>query len=104
VQLSASHGAILAQRLIPRIGGGMVAPFEVLIATNPVRKLIREGRSNQLSNVMTTNQKERDARPRDQTGRIYCLGHRKLRGRPRRLGAPQGTGSGRGRSGRARQG
>jgi len=58
VQLSASLGAILAQRLIPKIGGGMVAAFEVLIATNPVRNLIREGRSNQLLNVMTTNQKE----------------------------------------------
>ena len=30
----------------------------MLIATNPVRNLIREGRSNQLLNVMTTNQKE----------------------------------------------
>jgi twitching motility protein PilT len=58
VQLSASLGAILAQRLVPRIGGGMVAAFEVLIATNPVRNLIREGRSNQLLNIMTTNQKE----------------------------------------------
>jgi twitching motility protein PilT len=58
VQLSASLGAIVAQRLVPRIGGGMVAAFEVLIATNPVRNLIREGRSNQLLNVMTTNQQE----------------------------------------------
>jgi twitching motility protein PilT len=58
VQLSASLGAILAQRLVPKIGGGMVAAFEVLIATNPVRNLIREGRSNQLLNIMTTNQKE----------------------------------------------
>jgi twitching motility protein PilT len=58
VQLSASLGAILAQRLIPKVGGGMVAAFEVLIATNPVRNLIREGRSNQLLNIMTTNQKE----------------------------------------------
>jgi twitching motility protein PilT len=30
----------------------------VLIATSPVRNLIREGRSNQLSNVMFTNTKE----------------------------------------------
>jgi twitching motility protein PilT len=58
VQLSASLGAILAQRLIPKVGGGMVAAFEVLLATNPVRNLIREGRSNQLLNVMTTNHRE----------------------------------------------
>jgi twitching motility protein PilT len=58
VQLAASLSAIVAQRLIPRIGGGMVAAFEVLLATNPVRNLIREGRSNQLANVMFTSTKE----------------------------------------------
>ena len=58
VQLAASLSAIVAQRLIPKIGGGMVAAFEVLIATSPVRNLIREGRSNQLMNVMFTNAKE----------------------------------------------
>jgi twitching motility protein PilT len=58
VQLSASLGAIIAQRLLPKIGGGRVAAFEVLIANHPVRNLIREGKSNQLLNVMTTNQSE----------------------------------------------
>jgi twitching motility protein PilT len=58
VQLASSLSAIIAQRLIPKIGGGMVAAYEVLIATNPVRNLIREGRSNQLANVMFTNTKE----------------------------------------------
>jgi twitching motility protein PilT len=58
VQLAASLTAIVAQRLVPKIGGGMVAAFEVLIATNAVRNLIREGRSNQLQNVMMTNSRE----------------------------------------------
>lgn len=58
VQLAASLSTIIAQRLIPKIGGGMVAAYEVLIANNPVRNLIREGRSNQLLNVMFTNTKE----------------------------------------------
>ena len=58
VQLAASLSAVIAQRLVPKIGGGMVAAFEVLIATNPVRNLIREGRTNQLQNVMFTNTKE----------------------------------------------
>ncbi|MFZ1062208.1 MAG: PilT/PilU family type 4a pilus ATPase, partial [Acidimicrobiales bacterium] len=58
VQLAASLSMIMAQRLVPKIGGGMVAAFEVLIATNPVRNLIREGRSNQLANVMFTGTKE----------------------------------------------
>lgn len=58
VQLASSLSAVIAQRLVPKIGGGMVAAFEVLIATNPVRNLIREGRSNQLQNVMFTNTQE----------------------------------------------
>jgi twitching motility protein PilT len=58
VQLAASLTAIVAQRLVPKIGGGMVAAFEILIATNAVRNLIREGRSNQLQNVMMTNSRE----------------------------------------------
>ena len=58
VQLAASLSAIVAQRLIPKIGGGMIAAFEVLVATSPVRNLIREGRSNQLTNVMFTNSKD----------------------------------------------
>ena len=55
IQLAASLGAIVAQRLVPRIGGGRVAAFEILIANNPVRNLVREGKSNQLMNVMATN-------------------------------------------------
>lgn len=58
VQLSACLGAVVAQRLVPRIGGGMVAAFEVLVANHPVRNLIREGKTNQLLNVITTNQSE----------------------------------------------
>jgi twitching motility protein PilT len=58
VQLSASLAAIVAQRLLPRAGGGRVAAFEVLVATHPVRNLIREGKSNQLLNVMATSQSD----------------------------------------------
>ncbi len=58
VQLASSLCAIIAQRLVPQIQGGMVAAYEVLIATNPVRNLIREGRTNQLQNVMFTNTQE----------------------------------------------
>ena len=58
VQLAASLSAIIAQRLLPKIGGGMIAAYEVLVATHPVRNLIREGRSNQLTNVMFTGAKD----------------------------------------------
>ena len=58
VQFAACLGAVIAQRLIPKIGGGMVAAFEILVANNPVRNLIREGKTNQLLNVITTNAQE----------------------------------------------
>jgi len=58
VQLAACLGAVVAQRLVPKIGGGMVASFEILVANNPVRNLIREGKTNQLLNVITTNAQE----------------------------------------------
>jgi twitching motility protein PilT len=58
VQLASSLSAIIAQRLVPRIDGGMVAAYEVLIATHSVRNLIREGRTNQLQNIMFTNSQE----------------------------------------------
>ena len=58
VQLGSSLGAVVAQRLVPRLGGGMVACFEILIANNPVRNIIREGKTHQLPNLITTNQAE----------------------------------------------
>ncbi len=54
-QLSASLAVVLAQRLVPRADGGMVAAFESLVATSPVRNLIRENKSNQLQNIMITS-------------------------------------------------
>ena len=39
---------------LPRIGGGMVAAFEVLVATYATRNIVRDGRSNQLRNVIMT--------------------------------------------------
>ena len=59
VQLAATLEAVLAQRLVPRINGGMVAAFEVLVGNNATRNLIREGKTNQLRNIMTTHQQER---------------------------------------------
>jgi twitching motility protein PilT len=58
VQLGASLAAVIAQRLVPRIGGGMVAAFEVLMATAATRNLIREGKTSQLRNVMATGQRD----------------------------------------------
>jgi twitching motility protein PilT len=56
VQLANTLTGIVHQRLLPRLGGGMVAAHEVLIANSPVRNLVKEGKSNQLRNQVVTGQ------------------------------------------------
>ena len=55
VQLSACLAGVIYQQLLPAVGSGRVAAFEILIATSPVRSLIKEGKANQLRNVMSTS-------------------------------------------------
>jgi twitching motility protein PilT len=54
VQLAGTLTGICYQRLLPRLGGGLVAAYEVLAATSAVRNLVREGKSNQLRNQLVT--------------------------------------------------
>jgi twitching motility protein PilT len=54
VQLAGSLTAILSQRLLRRVGGGRVAAFEILVATPAARNLIRDAKSQQLRNVIST--------------------------------------------------
>jgi twitching motility protein PilT len=58
VQLSSALAAVLYQQLLPRVGGGRVAAFEVLIATYPVRNLIHENKGSQIRNVIATSARE----------------------------------------------
>jgi len=53
VQLAASIEAVVAQRLVPRIGGGLVAAFEILLANSAARGLIRDGKTHQIRNVIS---------------------------------------------------
>ena len=43
MQLASTLSAVIAQRLVPRIGGGLVAVYEVLSATSAVRNLDPRG-------------------------------------------------------------
>jgi twitching motility protein PilT len=52
LQLASTLAAIVAQRLVPRIGGGRVAVYEVLLSTPAVSNLIREGKTRHLRNAM----------------------------------------------------
>ncbi len=57
-QLSSSLVAVIAQSLIPRIGGGKVATQEVLISNPAIANLIREDKVHQIYSQMQLNQKE----------------------------------------------
>lgn len=54
-QLSESVQAVVAQALIPKIGGGRAASLEIMLSTTAVRNLIREGKTFQLPSVIETN-------------------------------------------------
>jgi twitching motility protein PilT len=58
VQLAHVLSGVIYQRLLPRKTGGLVAAFEVMVANQAVRNLIREGKTKQLRNVVTTHQSE----------------------------------------------
>ena len=58
LQLANALTGVVHQRLVNRIGGGLVAAFEVMVANGAVRNLVREGKSNQLRNVVATHVSE----------------------------------------------
>jgi twitching motility protein PilT len=58
VQLAAALGGIAYQQLIPKVGGGMVAAHEVLVANGAVRNMLSEGKTNQLRNSLLTGHKD----------------------------------------------
>ena len=78
-----SLGAVIAQRLVPRIGGGMVAAFEILIANHPVRNIIREGKTHQLPNLITTGQAEGMCSLESSLADLVLAADHRLRGRAR---------------------
>ena len=57
-QFSMALAAVIAQRLVPRIGGGRVAAYEILLGTSAISNIIREGKVRQLRNLIATGQKD----------------------------------------------
>ncbi|WP_424216200.1 type IV pilus twitching motility protein PilT (plasmid) [Streptomyces sp. BI20] len=58
LQLAHTLAGVLNQTLVPRIGGGRVAAFEVLVGTSAIRNLIREGKTRQIRNLIATGHRE----------------------------------------------
>ncbi len=54
VMLSESLKGVIAQTLLPKIGGGRVAALEILIITPAISNLIREGKTFQIPSAMQT--------------------------------------------------
>ncbi len=58
VQLANNLVAVMTQQLLPRIDGGRILAYELLIANPAVRALIREGKTYQITSVMQTGMRE----------------------------------------------
>lgn len=58
LQLASSLIAVFSQRLIPRIAGGRIPAYELLINNNAVSNLIREKRTHEINNVIETSSEQ----------------------------------------------
>jgi twitching motility protein PilT len=54
MQLAGSLTGIFSQRLIPRVSGGLIPAYELLINNSAVANLIREKRTHELNSVIET--------------------------------------------------
>ena len=54
-QLSSALTAIFSQRLVPRISGGLIPAYELMINNKAIANLIREKRSHEINTVIETS-------------------------------------------------
>ncbi len=58
IQLADVLECVVAKALLPRVGGGRVAAYEILVATPAVRSLIRQNKSFQITSAMQTGKRQ----------------------------------------------
>lgn len=58
LQLAGSLIGIFSQRLIPRLSGGLIPAYELLIVNTAVRNLIREARTHEIDIVVETSSED----------------------------------------------
>ncbi len=56
--LSESLQAVIAQTLLPKLGGGRIAVHEIMMGTPAIKNLIREGKVAQMVSAMQTGRQE----------------------------------------------
>lgn len=58
IQLAGSLVGVFSQRLLPRISGGLVPAYELMVATPAVANLIREKRTHEIQTIIETGSEE----------------------------------------------
>ncbi len=58
IQLAGSLTGIFSQRLVPRVSGGLIPAYELLISNSAVQNLIREKRTHEIQTVIETGAQE----------------------------------------------
>ncbi len=58
IQLSSALAGVFSQRLVPRISGGLVPVFELMITNNAIQNLIREKRTHEINTVIETGSQD----------------------------------------------
>jgi twitching motility protein PilT len=58
VQLAGSLNGIFSQRLVPRISGGLIPAYELLINNTAISNLIRENRIHEINSVIETSSQD----------------------------------------------
>jgi twitching motility protein PilT len=58
IQLASSLVGIFSQRLVPRVSGGLIPAFELLINTSAVSNVIRDKRTHEINTIIETSSQE----------------------------------------------
>lgn len=58
IMLAGALQGVISQRLLRAEGGGRVAGYEVMVANEAIRNLVREGKSRQMRNMIATGAAE----------------------------------------------
>jgi len=58
VQLAGSLAGIFSQHLLPRVAGGVIPAYELLINNNAIANLIRSGHTHEINTVIQTSSQE----------------------------------------------
>jgi twitching motility protein PilT len=75
MQLSVTLQGVISQTLLPKLGGGRTCAQEIMIGTDAVRSLIREGKTTQLFNVLQTGSQFGMQTLESHLARLVQIGH-----------------------------